>query len=91
MTLIHICENCGKTAILDSVTAFMQGWDYPPHIGAFGVVSPRTCGNCLINTTLWWEIAINNTPVEELSPRHRDTLIRILFEPESITPLESKK
>lgn len=51
---IHICEVCGKTEILTPEEAFEDGWDYPPKMGAFGLVSPRTCGNCGIMDTLWW-------------------------------------
>jgi uncharacterized protein CbrC (UPF0167 family) len=86
MLLRHICENCGKEEVLTSEEGFHKGWDYPPKMGAFGVISPRTCGDCGIETTLWWELTINKTPMEKLSPKHHETLKRILDEPESITP-----
>ena len=86
MILRHICENCGKEEVLSSEEGYKQGWDYPPKIGKFKVISPRTCGACGIDTTLWWEVTYNKTPVEELSERHRQTLERILAEPESILP-----
>ena len=84
MLLKHICEVCGKEEILDSETAFYDGWDYPPRMGEFGVVSPRTCGNCGIDKTLWWEMMCNKTPVSELSKNHWETLNRILGEPGSV-------
>jgi hypothetical protein len=84
--LRHICETCGKEEMLTSEEGFNQGWDYPPRMGAFGIVSPRTCGNCLIDTTLWWEITCNKTPVGMLSQRHLRTMERILGEPQSILP-----
>lgn len=37
----HVCEVCGKTEDLTSEQGFEQGWDYPPRMGIFGVVSPR--------------------------------------------------
>lgn len=86
MVLQHICENCGKEEILSSEDGYKQGWDYPPKMGTFKIVSPRTCGECGITTTLWWEITCNKTPAEQLSEKHRQTLKRILTEPESILP-----
>jgi len=86
MVLRHICENCGKEELLNSKDGFNQGWDYPPRMGFFKIVSPRTCGDCSITTTLWWEISCNKTPNEQLSERHKQTLQRILNEPESIMP-----
>jgi hypothetical protein len=87
MKLIHICEVCGKQEILDSETAYSQeGWDYPPIMGKFKIVSPRTCGSCPVNLTLWWELTVNKTPVDELPDRHKDTLYRIFHEPDIITP-----
>jgi len=86
MILRHICESCGKEQILSSKEGFNQGWDYPPEMGKFGIISPRKCGECGIKTTLWWEILINKTPIEQLSEWHQETLKRILAEPESILP-----
>lgn len=84
MLLKHICETCGKTEIMESQEAFEKGWDYPPAMYKFGVISPRTCPNCTINTTLWWEISFNHTPIDKLNERHTATLARILNEPKSI-------
>lgn len=86
MVLRHICESCGKEEILNTEEGFNQGWDYPPKMGMFKVISPRTCGECGVETTLWWELTYNKTPIEELSERHRQTLNRIRTEPESILP-----
>ncbi len=85
MRLKYICETCGKTETIDDEeTAYKLGWDYPPKMYEFGVVSPRTCGNCSIDTTLWWQLVAENVPVEELEERHKQTLKRILTEPQSI-------
>ncbi|AIQ50632.1 hypothetical protein R70331_03160 [Paenibacillus sp. FSL R7-0331] len=84
--LRHICECCGKEQTISSEEAYAQGWDYPPKMGSFKIVSPRTCGECIIQNTLWWEITCNKTPPGQLSERHQQTLKRILTEPESIMP-----
>ena len=52
----HICEVCDVDEILTPEAAFKSGWDYPPKMGQFGVISPRTCGHCSINETLWWAL-----------------------------------
>lgn len=86
--LIHICEVCGKTEIMTPEEAFNDGWDYPPRTGAFGIVSPRTCGNCSINLTTWWALVYEKKTVQELSQKQRETIKRIQGEPESIIPKE---
>ena len=82
--LLHICEVCGKTEVLDSDEAYRLGWDYPPNMGAFGVVSPRTCGSCGIQDTLWWALQVEKKQVGELTDSQRETLMRILGEPDSV-------
>ena len=55
----HICDGCGKRELLSSKEAFEQGWDYPGpdgiykenHNYGFGVIAPRTCGDC--STYVW--------------------------------------
>ncbi len=84
--LIHICEVCGKTEIMTSDKAFEKGWDYPPRMGAFGIVSPRTCGDCEINLTAWWALVGEKKSFNELSPAQKKTIQRIQGEPESIMP-----
>ncbi len=81
---LHICEVCGKTEVLTPMEAHMNGWDYPPMMGSFGVVSPRTCGNCTINKTLWWALMTVYKKESELDEVQMETLKRILSEPESI-------
>lgn len=60
---LHICDACGKTELLSSADAFEQGWDFPgvagiykdmPNYG-FGILSPRTCGDCMITKSLYWK------------------------------------
>ena len=86
---IHICEVCGKVKLLTPEQAFDEGWDYPPKMGAFGILSPRTCGDCAMTDTLWW--AIQNGAIksyDDLSEKQRALLERIGNEPESIMPIE---
>lgn len=61
MRLKYICESCGRTEIFeDPEEAFDEGWDYPPKMGKFGKISPRTCGNCGIENTLYWKLITNS-------------------------------
>ena len=52
----HYCEVCGKKEFVTAEEAFQDGWDYPPNIGYFGLLGPRTCGNCSLQDTLYWKI-----------------------------------
>lgn len=85
----HICESCGKEEVLTSDQGFEKGWDYPPRMGAFGVISPRTCGSCPITTTLWWRL--QSEGLTELSKRDADIAERIRLEPASIVVEEPDK
>ena len=42
----YVCEVCGKTEIMTPEEAYQEGWDYPPFMGSYGVVSARTCPRC---------------------------------------------
>jgi len=84
MLLRHICEACGKEELLTSEQGFEQGWDYPPKMGAFKVISPRTCGGCSIDKTLWWALTVEGKQATDLDEKQVQTLKRILQEPESI-------
>ena len=85
---LHVCEACGVEATLTPDEAYNAGWDYPPGMGVFGVISPRTCGNCVINKTLWWKLAIAGGDVSSVLPtlteREQATLARIQGEPASL-------
>lgn len=84
MKLRHICEVCGHEEILTPEEAFEAGWDYPPKMGTFGVLSPRTSPNCPINQTIWWEIVAEHKGPNSLSDEKKAVIERILHEPESI-------
>lgn len=76
----YICEVCDLHADLTEEEAYKAGWDYPPFIGAWGIISPRTCPNCLIENTAYWQIITVGT--ENLSDKHMATIRRILAERE---------
>lgn len=84
MKLKHICEVCGREEILTPEEAYRAGWDYPPKMGMFGVVSQRTCPQCPINRTVWWKLAVEHNDLSALSDDDKATIERILHEPESI-------
>jgi len=84
MLLRHICEVCGKEEVLTPEQGHKQGWDYPPAMGQFKIVSPRTCGRCGINGTLWWAISVEGKQADSFNEKQLQTLNRILNEPESI-------
>ena len=87
MLIRHICEACGAEELLSSEQGYKQGWDYPPKMGTFKVISPRTCGNCSINSTLWWAMSVEGKQIADLNEKQVQTLNRILQEPESVTVL----
>jgi hypothetical protein len=82
--LRHICEVCGLEQVPTPEAAFDAGWHHPPRMGMFGVISPRTCPNCLIKHTIWWALAMDHYTPDMLSPGQRATVDRILGEPSSI-------
>lgn len=87
MRLRHICEACGRNEVLDSDEAYSSGWDYPPRMGVFGVLSPRTCPDCTIDKTLYWRCLLNDMKCpSDLSDAERAFLVRVIAEPESIQP-----
>ena len=84
MKLLHVCEVCGKREVLTPEEAFDQGWDYPPRMGAFGIVSPRTCGDCRMTDTVWWKLIYGKINPNDLCEKDKETLKRIIGEPQSI-------
>lgn len=84
MSLRHICEVCGLDEILTPTAAYAAGWDYPPKMGIFGVISPRTCRACPMNGTVWWAIEVDGLTEDMLSDAQRAVVARILAEPASI-------
>lgn len=82
--LRHICEVCGKTEILTPAEAYEAGWDYPPKMGQFGVISPRTCPSCPNTATVWWAVAMDGLSEDMLTAAQKATVTRILAEPGSV-------
>lgn len=74
---LYICEVCNKTAELYESEAYSSGWDYPPFMGQKNIISPRTCGDCGIENTLWWALVVERKPLESLSQKQKETLKRI--------------
>ena len=93
---IHHCEVCGKRELLTTEEAFEQGWDYPPKMGKFGVLSQRTCGDCCMVGTLYYKLLAGELSFSDLSEgknlseNEKETLKRIQNEPESLLPLEDE-
>lgn len=69
------CEVCGLKQELSEAVAYESGWDYPPFVGAWGIISPRTCPNCVMTDTAWWWIMHNRG--EPLPENHQRTVARI--------------
>lgn len=84
----HYCEVCGKKEYMTAKEAFDAGWDYPPDMGYFGLLGPRTCGDCLLKDTLFWKIHTEGgLPIvleDCLSPEELIVWRRIKGEPESL-------
>lgn len=83
----HYCECCGKKAFITSKEAFDNGWDYPPRMGSFGLLGPRTCGECDITSTLYWKVQQQPLPIvveSMLTKEELKTWSRIKKEPESL-------
>ncbi|WP_353892908.1 hypothetical protein PRVXH_002298 [Proteinivorax hydrogeniformans] len=82
--LRFVCEACGQKMIMTPAEGYKAGWDYPPYMYPFSVISPRTCNKCGIEKTVWWEICMKHKTFEELTDSQKETIERIYREPESI-------
>jgi hypothetical protein len=74
-TEVHefVCEVDGHTEHLTDRQAFDAGWDYPPFMGTWGIVSPRTCPNHGIEHTAWWALQTG----QELTEAQTEFCIRV--------------
>ncbi|MFB8530704.1 hypothetical protein [Enterococcus casseliflavus] len=86
LRLRYICESCGKIGLYhNEEEGFKDGWDYPPRMGNYRILSPRTCGQCSIDTTLYWAIITGEIhSFNEMTFKQKATLARILGEPDTI-------
>ncbi len=77
-----ICEVCDKHSYLTDHEAYNTGWDYPPFMGVAGIISARTCGDCGIDKTVWWDIMLAQQTGQIFEPNeHQIEIIkRILAE-----------
>lgn len=68
----HHCTICGHRGdLLPEDGAYEPGWDAPPRIGIWGLLTPRTCPGCGTRGTLTLAL------VAEDGPRgHRWQIIR---------------
>ena len=91
----HYCEVCGKKEFITDEDAFNSGWDYPPKMGFFRMLGPRTCGNCQMKDTLYWKIQTSGKlPIViegNLSDEELITWRRIKGEPESLLEEENEQ
>ena len=72
----YLCEVCQKVETLTEEQAYKSGWDYPPFIGVWGVISPRTCPDCPMTDTAYWA-ALSGLPLNE---NQMNTVLRIQAE-----------
>ena len=89
----HYCEVCGEKVFCTAEEAFEAGWDYPPQMGTFGLLGPRTCGKCNLNDTLFWKVQQQNLPIvfeNELTEQERKPWQCIKKEPESLIEEEKE-
>lgn len=68
----------------DPEESYEAGLDYPPNMGAFGIVSQRTCPDCPINKTVWWKMAVEHRDPNSMSDDDKTVIERILHEPGSV-------
>ena len=80
----YTCEVCGKTEILTPDEAYQVGWDYPPFMGSYGIVSPRTCPDCQMLDTAWAALELRKIPYEDLNEKQKEAVQRIKAEPASM-------
>lgn len=76
----HWCEACGKTEVMTSGEAYRKGWDFPPRMGQWGVISLRTCPTCPMNRPVGWAVALDGYDAKHLSPEQRVIAARIVAE-----------
>ena len=77
----YICETCGKEQIYNSPEdAYKDGWDIPPYMGMYKILSPRTCPDCTIDTTVWWKVQMS--AFDNLNSHDLEIIARIKQEPE---------
>lgn len=74
---VHWCEVCGLELLLTPELAYELGWDFPPKMGQFGVISPRTCGGCGIEGTVWYAMVVGKKSIQEITDEQYAKVVRI--------------
>jgi hypothetical protein len=77
---VHWCEVCNLELLLTPEIAYNLGWDFPPKMGEFGVISPRTCGACGVEGTVWFALAVTKVSINDLTDEQYGKALRILKE-----------
>jgi hypothetical protein len=77
---VHWCEVCNLELLLTPEIAYNLGWDFPPKMGEFGVISPRTCGACGVEGTVWFALAVTKVSIDDLTDEQYGKALRILKE-----------
>ncbi|MEX1031713.1 MAG: hypothetical protein WDZ91_16935 [Paenibacillaceae bacterium] len=80
----HICEVCQKYEILTPIEGYKKGWDYAPYMYPFKVISPRTCNECTIDKTVYFQVVGKHKAFTDLTNEQLEIIKRIYHEPESI-------
>ncbi|GAA5037670.1 hypothetical protein ACFQRL_14205 [Microbacterium fluvii] len=81
-TILVWCETCGREEATTPAKAHSDGWDFagPGGLYPFGTVSPRTCPDCGIETTVWWRLTVDRIPDTDLAPHDMAVVKRIVAE-----------
>lgn len=74
-----ICEVCGLTEMLTDELAYTSGWDYPPFVGVWAIISPRACPDCDMTDTAWWALQTGTSP-DDLTDKQKEAVERIIYE-----------
>ncbi len=80
----YICEVCERIEVMTPEDAYREGWDYPPYMGDYGVVSPRLCPGCTIMKTAWAAIMFEKKGFTDLTEKQKMTIFRIKGEPQNM-------
>ena len=80
-----------KTAGLTLEEAYESGWDYPPFMSTYGVISVRTCPDCHVMETAWAALMLRKVPCEELTDSQKEVVRRINGKPENMKTHENRR
>lgn len=84
--LLHWCEVCKKEELLTPKEGYEAGWDAAPYMYPIGVLTPRTCPQCTIEKTVWFDVTIQKKSIKDLSDDQKEVIERIMLEPSILLP-----